>query len=332
MPASRWSRPTITRRCTALTCCGNRNPASRASDVDEASRRLSGRHGGGDLGPWLRGGPAGARRTLARADDGDALFDRGGAVPVRAPPECFLDGADRDQRHAVSWTVSVAVMGDRARCAGWPCARCRAEPGAVHGGICSSGVSRNSDARANRRDCCRSGRPVDDLRHRRLRFQRRRLRPADHFTGQFCNRQSVAAAGEGRSDVRPVRMALPGAAAAAVGAGAGRGWTAGDLALAVAECLCRLGQMSLTGWASMVFGGAISTSIAYWLWGRLLRDHTAAQVVPFALLVPFVGAAASSIVFGERFGPLPLAGMVTVVCGIAIMLLLGRPRSVPKIA
>jgi O-acetylserine/cysteine efflux transporter len=93
-----------------------------------------------------------------------------------------------------------------------------------------------------------------------------------------------------------------------------------------------LWQMSLTGWASMLFVGAISTSIAYWLWGRLLRDHTAAQVVPFALLVPFVGAAASSVVFGEKFGPLRLAGMVTVVAGIGIMLLSKRPQALPKIA
>ncbi len=91
-------------------------------------------------------------------------------------------------------------------------------------------------------------------------------------------------------------------------------------------------DMSSTGILSILAIGAVSTSIAYWLWGRLLRDHTAAQVVPFALLVPFVGAAASSIVFGERFGPLRLAGMVTVVCGIAIMLLSGRSRSLPKIA
>jgi O-acetylserine/cysteine efflux transporter len=93
-----------------------------------------------------------------------------------------------------------------------------------------------------------------------------------------------------------------------------------------------LANMSLTGAVSILSIGAISTSIAYWLWGRLLRDHTAAQVAPFALLVPFVGAAASSIVFGERFGPLRLAGMLTVVCGIAIMLLSGRPRAVPNIA
>jgi O-acetylserine/cysteine efflux transporter len=93
-----------------------------------------------------------------------------------------------------------------------------------------------------------------------------------------------------------------------------------------------LAHMSAPGWVSMLFVGAISTCIAYWLWGRLLRDHTAAQVVPFALLVPFVGSAASSVVFGETFGPLRLAGMVTVVGGIAIMLLSKRQQAVPEIA
>jgi O-acetylserine/cysteine efflux transporter len=90
-------------------------------------------------------------------------------------------------------------------------------------------------------------------------------------------------------------------------------------------------NMSPTGVVSILAIGAVSTSIAYWLWGRLLRDHTAAQVVPFALLVPFVGAAASSAMFGERFGPLRLAGMVTVVCGIAIMLLSKRPQAVVEV-
>ena len=92
-----------------------------------------------------------------------------------------------------------------------------------------------------------------------------------------------------------------------------------------------LSRMSATGWISMLFVGAISTCIAYWLWGRLLRDHTAAQVVPFALLVPFVGSAASSIVFGETFGPLRLTGMLTVVGGIAIMLLSKRAPVLPGI-
>ncbi|MCA1399943.1 EamA family transporter [Bradyrhizobium sp. BRP56] len=93
-----------------------------------------------------------------------------------------------------------------------------------------------------------------------------------------------------------------------------------------------LTHMSLTGLVCMLCLGGISTSIAYWLWGRLLRDYPAAQVVPFALLVPFVGSAASSIVFGETFGPLRLAGMVTVIAGIAVMLLSKRPKALPKVA
>jgi O-acetylserine/cysteine efflux transporter len=98
-----------------------------------------------------------------------------------------------------------------------------------------------------------------------------------------------------------------------------------------------LSHMSLTGLVCMICLGGISTSIAYWLWGRLLRDYPAAQVVPFALLVPFVGSGASSIVFGETFGTLRLAGMVTVVGGIAIMLLAKRSQAsskttLPKIA
>jgi O-acetylserine/cysteine efflux transporter len=93
-----------------------------------------------------------------------------------------------------------------------------------------------------------------------------------------------------------------------------------------------LAQMSPTGLVCMLALGGVSTSIAYWLWGRLLRDYPAAQVVPFALLVPFVGAFASSVVFHEKFGPLRLGGMLTVVGGIAVMLLSRRPVAVPKIA
>lgn len=98
----------------------------------------------------------------------------------------------------------------------------------------------------------------------------------------------------------------------------------------VGPALASLRNMSLTGWLSVVTIGAITTSLAYWLWGRLLRDYTAAQVVPFALLVPFIGSASSAIVFGERFGPLRFAGMITVILGIAIMLLFGRARTLPQ--
>ncbi|MBV9532474.1 MAG: EamA family transporter [Bradyrhizobium sp.] len=91
-----------------------------------------------------------------------------------------------------------------------------------------------------------------------------------------------------------------------------------------------LTHMSLTGLLCMLALGGLSTSIAYWLWGRLLRDYPAGDVVPFALLVPFVGSAASSVVFFEKFGTLRLAGMVTAVGGIAVMVL--AKRRVQKLA
>ena len=57
------------------------------------------------------------------------------------------------------------------------------------------------------------------------------------------------------------------------------------------------------------------------IWGRLLRRYPAATVTPFALLVPFVGGYSSALVFGERFGPLRLAGMALVLLGIAVIVL-----------
>lgn len=75
-----------------------------------------------------------------------------------------------------------------------------------------------------------------------------------------------------------------------------------------------------------------STTLGYWIWGRLLHAYSAAQVVPFALLVPFIGAGASSLVFGEQFGALRLSGMLIVVAGIAIMLLFGRTKPLPEVA
>ena len=90
--------------------------------------------------------------------------------------------------------------------------------------------------------------------------------------------------------------------------------------------------MSLASVLCMLALGGISTSIAYWLWGRLLHDYPAAQVVPFALLVPFVGSAASSVAFGERFGPLRLSGMLTAIGGIGIMVLGQRRQAAVKSA
>jgi O-acetylserine/cysteine efflux transporter len=93
-----------------------------------------------------------------------------------------------------------------------------------------------------------------------------------------------------------------------------------------------LTHVSLQALGCVLFLALVGTTLGYWIWGRLLRDYSAAQVVPFALLVPFIGAAASSLVFGETFGSLRLAGMVVVVLGIAVMLLSRRPPALVEVA
>jgi len=82
-----------------------------------------------------------------------------------------------------------------------------------------------------------------------------------------------------------------------------------------------LSSASPTAVVATLYLGVVATILAYAIWGRLLRQYPAATVTPFALLVPFVGGYSSALVFGERFGPLRLAGMALVLLGIAVIVL-----------
>ena len=82
-----------------------------------------------------------------------------------------------------------------------------------------------------------------------------------------------------------------------------------------------------SGWVAVLYLGVVATVLAYTLWGHLLRRYPVAIVTPFALLVPFVGAFASALVFGERFGPVRLAGMACVLVGLAVIVLPGSRRT-----
>jgi O-acetylserine/cysteine efflux transporter len=78
---------------------------------------------------------------------------------------------------------------------------------------------------------------------------------------------------------------------------------------------------SWLAWCAALYLGLVATILAYAIWGSLLRRYPAATVAPFALLVPFVAAGGSSLVFGERFGALRLAGMALVLLGLAVIVL-----------
>lgn len=76
--------------------------------------------------------------------------------------------------------------------------------------------------------------------------------------------------------------------------------------------------------AAAIYLGAIATIFAYMIWGDLLNRYSAAMVTPFALIAPCVGVIASSIVFGEVFGPVRYSGMALILFGLAIIVLPDR--------
>lgn len=86
---------------------------------------------------------------------------------------------------------------------------------------------------------------------------------------------------------------------------------------------------SWLGRAAVLYIAVIATVLGYAIWGALLRHYPAAIVTPFALLIPFVAAYASSLTFGERFGPLRLAGMGLVLSGLAVIVAPGGARVAP---
>lgn len=83
----------------------------------------------------------------------------------------------------------------------------------------------------------------------------------------------------------------------------------------------RLIQASWPAITAVLYLGVVATVLTYSVWATLLRLYAAATVAPFTLLIPFVGAASSWLVFGERFGLLRLGGMALVIAGVAIVLL-----------
>lgn len=91
----------------------------------------------------------------------------------------------------------------------------------------------------------------------------------------------------------------------------------------VGEAFATLGWPTL---ASVAFTAVAASLIGYSIWNALLGRYPAADVVPFALLVPPVGIAAAWLVLGEVPNPLELAGSAVLVIGVALPTLVGLLR------
>jgi O-acetylserine/cysteine efflux transporter len=67
--------------------------------------------------------------------------------------------------------------------------------------------------------------------------------------------------------------------------------------------------------AGLAYGGTV---LGYGLWSRLLGLYSAAEVAPFALLIPIVGMLSGAILFGEPLSAIELLGAALVMAGLAI--------------
>jgi O-acetylserine/cysteine efflux transporter len=85
--------------------------------------------------------------------------------------------------------------------------------------------------------------------------------------------------------------------------------------------ISQLRAASWTSLAAALYLGAIATTLAYAIWGRLLARYPTALVAPFALIAPCVGVAGSALVFGEVFGAIRSLGMLLILAGLAVVVL-----------
>jgi O-acetylserine/cysteine efflux transporter len=95
-----------------------------------------------------------------------------------------------------------------------------------------------------------------------------------------------------------------------------------SLALEGPAPFATIAALSLSGWGAVLYVTVISTLLGYSIWAALLSRHPAAQVTPFALLIPVVGLLTAAVVLGERIttmeavaGGIILVGLTTAVLG-----------------
>lgn len=75
---------------------------------------------------------------------------------------------------------------------------------------------------------------------------------------------------------------------------------------------------------SILFMAYAATLLTFGIWVGLLKRHPAAEVMPFALLIPVFGFGSTALVFGETISPSIGVGAAIVFAGLAIVLLAPR--------
>lgn len=85
-------------------------------------------------------------------------------------------------------------------------------------------------------------------------------------------------------------------------------------------------QVTWKGVGSILYLAYIATFVGYGLWGRLLSRYSAAEVAPWALLVPIVGMSSSALLLGEVLTIWQSTGAILVMSGLVVHVLGGRVK------
>lgn len=83
-------------------------------------------------------------------------------------------------------------------------------------------------------------------------------------------------------------------------------------------------------WGALFYAGLVSLLVGYSLWAWAIRRRGVGRTTPYLFLIPVVTGVFSAVVFGERFGPLKLAGAALVLVGTALVRLAAGKTSLPR--
>jgi len=79
-----------------------------------------------------------------------------------------------------------------------------------------------------------------------------------------------------------------------------------------------MSQMTLQGWACLIFTACASTWVGFSIWGILLQTYNASLVAPYSLLIPVFGISFAHVLLGEYFTPITYTACGLVFLGLLV--------------
>jgi O-acetylserine/cysteine efflux transporter len=91
----------------------------------------------------------------------------------------------------------------------------------------------------------------------------------------------------------------------------------------------RIRDLSLIGWASVLFMSYGATLFGFGIWNRMLHRYPTAVVSPFALLIPIAGLASGVLFLGETLQLSEIVGALIVLLGLGVTMIASASTATP---